>query len=322
MSIYAISVVFIVLFLLEILYFRIANRFDIIDKPNHRSSHNRSTIRGGGIIFCFSAFIFFFCSGFQYPYFIGGIFLIALISFIDDLMTLNNKIRLFVHLLSVALMFLEPNLEFLPWYWLIVAIVFSIGTINAYNFMDGINGLTGLYSLLAIATLYYIVSYVAIDFIAKDFLLTTGLGLIVFNFFNFRNKAVCFAGDVGSVSIAFILLFFLMQLVVRTRDCAYLLLFLVYGLDTVSTIIFRYIRKENIFEAHRSHFYQYWINERKKSHLAVATYYVLVQLAINIMIIFILPHSIFILCLTLFFSILLFIIIRFAVEGSHRLLGQ
>ena len=138
------------------MYFRIANHYNIIDKPNERSSHNEVTMRGGGIIFPVAAVIFFFINNFQYPFFIAGLLAIALISFLDDLLTLNNKLRLAVHLSAVALLFCQWNLFVMPWYWLMMVAVFVIGTLNAHNFMDGINGITGAYSLVAIATLYYI----------------------------------------------------------------------------------------------------------------------------------------------------------------------
>ena len=136
-----------------LLYFRIADHYNIIDKPNERSSHNEVTIRGGGIIFPISAVIFFIINDFKYPFFITGLMIIALISFLDDLLTLNNKLRLAVHLIAVALLFYQWNLFVMPWYWLIIVAVFVIGTLNAYNFMDGINGITGVYSLVAFATL-------------------------------------------------------------------------------------------------------------------------------------------------------------------------
>lgn len=69
------------LFILELIYFKIADRFNIIDKPNERSSHTQITLRGGGIIFYFGALLFFIISDFQYPYFILGLTLMALISF-------------------------------------------------------------------------------------------------------------------------------------------------------------------------------------------------------------------------------------------------
>lgn len=305
--------------IVTIVYFRVANHFNIIDQPNHRSSHTSITIRGGGIIFPIAALFFFFAFGFQYSFFIGGLFAISLISFLDDILTLNNKLRLAVHLLAVALLFYQWDLFHVPWYWLLLAAIFVIGTINAYNFMDGINGITGSYSLVAIASLYYINENV-VSFTSSDFLLITGIALVVFNFFNFRKKAKCFAGDVGSVSIAFILVFFIGQLIITTSNIAYVMLLLVYGLDAATTVFFRKIRKENIYQAHRSHFYQYLANQLKFNHLLVSLLYAFVQLLINALIIVLVKDD-QVMALTLFLSsLIVFMVIRFSVEGRIYLL--
>lgn len=309
-----------VLFFLELTYFKIADHFNIIDKPNARSSHQNITLRGGGVIFSFAGMIYFILSGFQYPYFIIGLLAIATISFIDDILTLNNKIRLSIHLISVLLMFYQWSLFQLDWYWIPVALIFVIGTINAYNFMDGINGITGSYSLLAIASLYYINKEV-VQFTSSDLLIVVGLSLLVFNFFNFRKRAKCFAGDVGSVSIAFIIVFLIGQLIIKTGNFNYILLLLVYGLDAVITIFFRLIRKENIFEAHRSHFYQYLANERKWSHLVVSGLYFGVQLFINSLIVFLLRESFIMAICFVVVSVAAFLILRFLIEGKRKLLG-
>ncbi|RZL33186.1 MAG: UDP-GlcNAc--UDP-phosphate GlcNAc-1-phosphate transferase, partial [Pedobacter sp.] len=161
------------LLLLELLYFKLADHFNIIDKPNARSSHTAVTLRGGGIIFLISALLWFIFFGFSYPYFIAGLFSIALISFLDDLITLNNKVRLGVHLIAVLLLFYQWNLFELDWFWIPVALIFVIGTINAYNFMDGINGITGSYSLLAIGSLYYINNFV-VKFTSTELLIIVG----------------------------------------------------------------------------------------------------------------------------------------------------
>ena len=304
-----------------LLYFCIADHYNIIDKPNERSSHNEVTIRGGGIIFPVAAIIFFIINGLQYPFFITGLLAISLISFLDDLLTLNNKLRLAVHLIAVALLFCQWNLFVMPWYWLIMVFVFIIGTLNAYNFMDGINGITGAYSLVAIATLYYINEYMIV-FTEKELLLVTGLALLVFNFFNFRIKAKCFAGDIGSVSIAFILIFLIGQLIIHTGNITYILFLLLYGLDTVTTIISRLIKRENIFKAHRSHYFQYLVNERNVPHLIVSAGYAIVQLLFNIILIRLLPVSVTVVIIFTILASCLFIGIRFGTEGKARLLGQ
>lgn len=321
MSIVFAVILLLCLFVLELVYFKLADHFNIIDKPNHRSSHTSITIRGGGIIFAIGAILFFLFFGFQYPFFIAGLFSIALISLLDDIHTLNNKVRLSIHLISVLLLFYQWDLFAMPWYWIVIALIFVIGTINAYNFMDGINGITGSYSFLAIVTLYCINSYIT-PFTSSALLITIGLSLLVFNFFNFRKKAKCFAGDVGSISIAFIIIFLIGQLILKTYNFSYILLLLVYGLDAVVTIGFRVLRRENIFEAHRSHFYQYLSNELKWPHLVVSSVYFGVQAVINLLIIFVVKDSIVLSLTLILICATLFLFIRFSIEGKAKLLSK
>lgn len=321
MDITLLIIIAVLLFLLELTYFKIADRFNIIDQPNHRSSHTEVTLRGGGIIFSVALLLYPIYFGFGYIYFLLGLAAIAVISFMDDIKPVSNKLRITIHLISVALMFYQLSLFSLPLYWIVLALFLVIGSINAINFMDGINGITGAYALITLCSLLYINSFVT-GFADSSLIITSIISVVVFNFFNFRKKAKCFAGDVGSVSIAFIILFFMLRLIIKTENFNYLLLLLVYGMDAVTTIFFRLIRKERIFDAHRSHFYQYWANERRVPHLLISSVYALIQLAGNVIIIFFIPPSIFILCLSLFFSTLIFVVIRFSVEGSAKLLGH
>ncbi|MFF5381639.1 MraY family glycosyltransferase [Pedobacter suwonensis] len=311
--------ILVALFVMELAYFKIADHYNIIDKPNARSSHQTVTLRGGGIIFSLAVIVFFILSDFQYLYFVIGLISIATISFLDDILTLNNKVRLSVHFVSVLFMFYQWQLFTQPWYYIIIALIFVIGTINAYNFMDGINGITGAYSLLAICTLYYVNTKI-VSFTSSDFLTIIAFSLIVFNFFNFRKKAKCFAGDVGSVSIAFTLIFLIGQLVLKTGNFGYILLFLFYGLDTATTIIFRKIRKENIFEAHRSHFYQYLANQKKWNHLAVTVLYVTIQFLINVVLLLYINTPMLPILIAVAIIAILFVGLRFAVEGKNYLL--
>lgn len=277
-------IVFISLIVAELVYFKIADKFNIIDKPNERSSHTQITLRGGGVIFYFATVIYFIVSDFQYPYFFLGLTLITLISFMDDVMTLSNRIRLLVQLVSMILMFYQVGLFFLAWWIIPIALVVSVGTINAYNFMDGINGIT-VSNSLAVLILLAIVNN-SLGFVDQDLIYYTILSCLVFGFFNFRNKAKCFAGDVGSVAMAFIILFLLAKLIVQTGNIIYILFLLVYGLDTVLTIIRRLLKKENIFEAHRSHLYQFFANENKTNRLLISTGYGSVQLVVGLLIIY------------------------------------
>jgi len=268
--------IFLLLFVAELAYFRVANHFNIIDKPNQRSSHTRITLRGGGVVFYIGALLYFVLQGFQYPWFFGGLTMLSFISFADDVRPQSSKLRLLIHFTAMGLMFYQWGLFELPWYFSVCALVVSTGILNAYNFMDGINGITGGYSLVVASALLYINIY-RVQFIDNELIYCVILSLLVFNYFNFRTKARCFAGDVGSISIAFILLFLLGKLIIATNDISYIVLLGVYGVDTVLTIIRRLQLKENIFEAHRKHVYQLLANEIKLPHVWVSTIYASLQ---------------------------------------------
>lgn len=269
----------ILLFLCEIIYFKIADRFNIIDKPNQRSSHTSITLRGGGIIFFIGILLYTLFYGFQYPWFVLGLSLITIISFADDVRPLSSKLRLLFHFSAMGLMFYQWGIFEMPFWYIAIALIFCTGLINAYNFMDGINGITGGYSLAVLLPLLYINR--TVQFIDSNYLLVGIISLLVFNFFNFRSKAKCFAGDVGSVSIAFIILFALGKLILITHDLTYIILLAIYGVDAVLTICHRILLKENIMEPHRKHAYQLMANELRIPHIQVSFLYMMLQLSIS-----------------------------------------
>lgn len=267
---------FLVLVVIELLYFKIADKCNIIDRPNERSSHTRITLRGGGIIFYFGMLAYFLTHRFEYPWFMLALTLVAFISFMDDVKSVKQGTRLVFHFSAMALMFGQWGLFSLGWGWLLLALVVCTGIINAYNFMDGINGITGGYSLVVLAALAYVDEFL-VPFVEADLIYTVMLAVAVFCFFNFRRKARCFAGDVGSVSIAFILLFLLGKLVIETGDLSWIVLLAVYGVDSVLTIVHRLMLHENIGLPHRKHLYQLMANELKMPHVVVSLVYMAVQ---------------------------------------------
>ncbi len=268
--------VFLLLLAAEWVYFRLADRFDIIDKPNERSSHTRITWRGGGIVFYVGALVYFVGSGFEYPWFIGGLTLIAGVSFVDDIRSVAPKIRLILHFTAMVLLFYQLGMEELHWWYIPLALVVCTGIINAYNFMDGINGITGGYSLIVLGALAYVNEF-RVSFVEPQLLWGILLAVAVFCLFNFRKRAKCFAGDVGSVGIAFVILFLLGKLILQTGDPGYIILLVVYGVDSMLTIIHRLMLHENIGLPHRKHLYQLMANELKIPHTLVSLFYMLLQ---------------------------------------------
>ena len=294
--------VFLVLFVLELIYFKIADRYNIIDKPNHRSAHTEITLRGGGIVFPIAFLLFFMISTWgklvhlpihdqaaenhNYLLFGIGLLLLCTISFLDDLYDLSSKIRIVFHIISVSFLLAFVNAFILLPLWSIpVLYILIIGILNAYNFMDGINGITGLYSLVALLSLLY-VNQNMVSFVDRDFIIYPVLACLVFLFFNFRKKAKCFMGDIGSMGIAFWVVALIGLLMMKTGEIKWILFLAVYGVEVIFTILERLKLKENIFEAHRRHLYQLLANEKKISHLKISALYAAVQLIVNAVVIF------------------------------------
>ena len=299
-----------ILLVAELVYFKIADKCNIIDKPNERSSHSTIVLRGGGIIFSLSMIVWAILMVVQgnaiAPYipFLCGLVLICGVSFWDDVKSLPDSLRMAVQIISSLLMFWSMGLytAFDSWLWMVVAVAialfFCVGATNFINFMDGINGITAAYSFAMLLPILLLngstSSPQAAGFIEESYLIVAILGLLVFSIFNFRpkGKAKCFAGDVGSIGIAFIILFALGRLMLATKDVTYIVFFLVYGIDGSLTIFHRIMLHENLGQAHRKHAYQLMANELKMSHVTVSVIYMVLQLAISLGFIYLCPNTI------------------------------
>lgn len=266
-----------VLAALIVIYFRVADKYDIIDKPNQRSSHKTPTIRGGGIIFPIAILLLGFLNSFYFPYLTIAVLLSGLISFVDDIRDMPRIMRFGVHLLAAALLLHEAYILTMPTVLVILAVVFVVGVINAYNFMDGINGITGFYSLAILLPLMWTEA----DEHIFELEIVVLIALLIFLFFNARKRARCFAGDVGSVTIAVIISYLITQRVIETEDYKYMGFLSLYVVDTAVTIVQRAIAGEKIFEAHRRHLFQVMSNELKTPHMVVALSYGILQLLMN-----------------------------------------
>jgi len=219
-------------------------------------------------------------------YFFIGITLISGFSFWDDISSLSNTIRIIIHFLAISLLFHGLGIfRILSWWKILTAYVSFVGILNAYNFMDGINGITGLYSMAILIALQY-VNLKIVAFTPHDFINYAILACIVFLFFNYRKKAKCFAGDIGSMAVSFWIVTLLLQLMLKTQSVIWILFLTVYGVDSVCTLLHRLFLRQNIFEAHRMHFYQVLTNDRGISHLKVSAGYAAIQFIICVIIIF------------------------------------
>lgn len=263
-------------------YLKIALKYKIIDKPNNRSSHAIPTIRGGGILFLFAVLLFFFTNNFQYPYFVLGILLIAGVSFIDDLITLSSKVRLPFQFIASFFLFYQIGIGLSPIWVIAILLIIAVLFINIYNFMDGINGITGMYSMSILISFYIINKHEQI--VSDQLIIYLFLSLLVFGYYNFRKKARFFAGDIGSISMAIIILFIGSKMIFELESPLILYVIVVYGADGLWTLTCRKIRGEKITEAHRDHMYQKLVDVKKISHLKVSALYACIQLLVNFII--------------------------------------
>lgn len=283
--------IFFILLLAELIYFRIADKCNIIDKPNERSSHSMIILRGG-IIFLVGAWVWSGFYGFQYPWMLAAVTLAAGISFVDDIHSLPDSVRLVAQFVTMGLMFHQLDILHLDMWWIVIlALIVCVGATNIINFMDGVNGITGGYSLAVLVPL--LLMNKKIHFMESSFLIVMILSVLVFCLFNFRpkNRAKCFAGDVGSIGIAFILLFSIGKLVMQTGDITWLSFLVVYGVDGCLTICHRIMLHENLGEAHRKHAYQLMANELNMSHPVVSLIYMVLQLAVSLIMVYVLPDQ-------------------------------
>ena len=309
------GIIFVILLLLELAYFKIADKFNIIDKPNERSSHSSIVLRGGGIIFLLGAWVWSFAFGFQYPWFLLGLALVAGVSFIDDIHSLPDSVRLVVQFTAAAMAFYQLGMLSGEWFetngilvgglLILLALIVYVGATNVINFMDGINGITAGYALAVLLPLLAINCGFKFQdsvfnelqgvYFDQSLAVVTILSVLVFCIFNFRPKgrAKCFAGDVGSIGIAFIMLFLIGKVIIATGDLTYLIFLLVYGVDGVLTICHRIMLHENLGEAHRKHAYQLMANELKIGHVKVSLLYMAMQLVVSLGFIYVCPDNVF-----------------------------
>lgn len=295
------GLLFVLLVIAELVYFKIADKFNIIDKPNERSSHSSIVLRGGGVIFTLAMVVWAVMMAVQgewsvmagYLPFLIGLLMIAGVSFWDDVKSLPDSIRLVVQFAAMGLMFWSMGIMHWNMWWIVlIALVVCVGATNVINFMDGVNGITAGYALALLLPLLLLNT--SVGFIEESYLVVAMIGVLVFCIFNFRpkGKAKCFAGDVGSIAIAFIMLFAIGKLVVMTQDVTYLIFLLVYGIDGCLTICHRIMLHENLGEAHRKHAYQLMANELKIGHVKVASLYMVLQLAVSLGFVYLCPDTV------------------------------
>lgn len=257
---------------------RLALRRHHLDIPNDRSSHTIPTPRGGGVVIFLVTFVFLAFGAWQsgfllflIPFLIGAA-LIAVISWLDDLYTLPSGLRFFVHALGALIVILNIGyfqIVELPFLSInldenrlgqIITLLWIVGLTNAYNFMDGIDGIAGTQGLIAG------VGWSAAGLILNQPLIVLFGGLIAAACIGFLrhnwHPARIFMGDVGSAFLGFSLAVMPILALRISAENSHrfvvigVLLVWTFVFDAIFTFIKRALRRENVFAAHRSHLYQ------------------------------------------------------------------
>lgn len=287
-------VTFVVLVLLLQLYFPLARKRNMLAGVNHRSSHTQPVITGAGFIFFVSYLVYagclLFTSSQPFPwFFFAGLTMLSVVSFIDDLEDVWFLWRLMVQVVAIALMMWQVQLETNSLYmvhsatfWMAVIMMwgFSIGLLNMYNFMDGLNGMLGLLVLSSLIPMWLLNNYV-VKFADNQLIYYTLIPTLLFLFYNARKQAKCFSGDVGAIAVGFVMTYLLIKLMVNAHSFVYLALYAMIFIEAGLTILQRLFAGENIFQPHRIHLFQLLCNEGKRNHVLVSSFYGGIQLIIG-----------------------------------------
>lgn len=277
-----IALLLITLFVGSLFYFRIAEHYKLMGRPV--GSDAPLMVRGGGVLFILALVCWFSLYRLSFPWFVIGTLLVGAAGFIDDIRRQPLLLRIGIQVVAFSMIGWQTGFYHQQWWIVGLIFVIGIGAVNAFNSMDGINGMTGAYALANLMAFWYINEHI-IHFSYTSLIAYMMVAVIVFLYFNFRVHARWFAGHVGSASLAFIQIFLLMQLIGSTQSFKWTLVFLVYGVDAVVTIVYRLRHRQNIFVAHRSHLYQYLSNEMGVPQLMVSFGYGLLQFIVNLLLI-------------------------------------
>lgn len=269
-----------------------SRRRRLLDIPNERSSHTRPTPRGGGLIIvliCLSFYVLYtnFAAGdFVWQYFVGAL-LIAVISWLDDLYSISSLWRILIHAAAAFLIvqtlnetsFLESSrheTDSIRIAGLCAAFLWTVWLTNAYNFMDGIDGIAGAQAACAGVGWLFIGKFLHLETVGifGGALAVSALGFLIFN----RHPAKVFMGDVGSAFLGFSFAALPLMAAKKTSGGLFSWLFIgaalvwLFFFDTAITLFRRILKRENFWQAHRTHVYQQLVVSGF-SHTTVAALY-------------------------------------------------
>ncbi len=293
-------IIAIVLVAAELVYFRVADKYNLVEKQKENGHTSTITRRGGGVIFLLSIVIWglmMLLLGneiLDYIPFLCGLLLVAGISFVEEFRSVPESVRVAIHFVAMGLMFWGMGIVYWTLWWkILLALIVFVGAMNVIGFMDGINGITAGYGFVVLLSLFLLNNQFDEPFMLDSLLGVSILGVVVFGFYNFRpgGKAKAFAGSVGSVGISFIILFAIGKLIIKTGDVTWLAFLLVCGVDGCLTIIHQAIKRKGLGRVHRKHAYQLMANELEMNHVVVSVIYMTIQLIISLVMIYLIPDT-------------------------------
>ncbi len=262
-------------------------KLGFVDKPNYRSSHKKPIALGAGIIII--PFIVLYSALNSYVWDINILFCLSILFFIsvlDDIKNIKPLPRLFFHFIAMTIyvfLYLFPQILQIYGYdktlisILSIALIFCMAWfINAFNFMDGINGITSI-EIISIC-----LSLIAINFFLNKeinvLVFSTLIIVSVFCYFNWTPASI-FLGDSGSIPLGFITIFLLMELALIGMWVSAIILPLYYIMDTGITLIKRIYQKKKFWKPHKEHYYQQAI-QNGLSHSSVCQRLIIINLGL------------------------------------------
>lgn len=267
-------IAFIVSVFLCWLFMRTDSRFHILDYPNERSMHSKPVPRSGGVSIL--AGIYLSITGWaiwvgEVPsvvfWIVGAGLFVAIVSFLDDRFSLSIGYRIVVHFISASLLVYGGlGLEAIPFpggalipgkvLGILITLLVVIWMLNLYNFMDGMDGFAGGMALFGFGT-YAILGWLAgneVFMLLSLIIAAAASGFLVLNF----PPARIFMGDTGSSLLGFFAVSFILW---ADHEGIFpiwigILVFSPFVIDATATLFRRALKGENIWKAHKSHYYQ------------------------------------------------------------------
>ena len=265
MLVLSVVLVFIAAWFLTWLVEKMLRKCNVMDIPNERSSHVIPTPKGGGIAIIIAIIPWCFWA---YPALAMGVLLLALLSFVNDKRDIPGRYRLAVHF-AITVVFLgffpldgSISQGILPYELdYILSIVIWVWFMNLYNFMDGIDGIAGVETLLLGTGIFL--------FTGEYFSLAIAAAALGFLMWNWHPARI-FMGDVGSIPLGFLLGFLLLKLAAQGLWLPAIILPLYYFADATFTLLKRLYNKENVLKPHKQHFYQQAVQKGYKHSYVAA----------------------------------------------------